>query len=51
VKVGDLVRKLDNVGLVILTHGFGRRTVLWSCGIRQDFWVGNPQYESLSESR
>jgi len=51
VKVGDLVRYFDDVGIVLIVHGFNRLTVLWSDGCKTDAWASNIQMELVSESR
>jgi hypothetical protein len=50
VKVGDLVKHFDNVGIVIRRHCWGRHTILWSCGMKQDIHENNKQIEVVSES-
>ena len=50
-KVGDLVKRFDWLGVVIRRHGFGRLTVLWNCGTMQDVHESNVQIEVISESR
>ena len=50
-KVGDLVKRFDWVGVVIKRHCWGRHTILWSCGTKQDLHEDNKQIEVISESR
>ena len=50
-KVGDLVRHFDDVGVVFRVHGFGRITMLWTCGRKEDFHFENVQLELINESR
>ena len=50
-KVGDLVYYLDWVGIVIKRHCWGRHTILWSCGTKQDLHEDNKQIEVISGSR
>ena len=46
-KVGDLVKLFDWVGLVTKEHMFGRVTILWSCGTLQDVNESNVQIEVI----
>ena len=50
-KVGDLVKHFDDIGLVVRKHLWGRRTILWSHGRVQDIHEHNTQVEVISESR
>ena len=50
-KVGDIVKHFDDIGIVVKRHGWGRRTIMWSCGLRQDIHKDNKQIEVVSESR
>jgi len=49
VKVGDVVRRFDWIGLVITRHGWGRHTVLWNCGTKQDVHEDNKQIEVIHD--